>query len=172
MAAHQGRGVGVSDQVRAPLALVAAVAKNGIIGKDGQLPWRIPEDLKHFRRLTTGHAIIMGRRTWDEVGKPLPNRRNIVVTRQENLVLAGAEVVRTLEEAIALARQTDAMPFIIGGAQIYREALPHITHLYLTEIDRAVDGDTHFPEFDRNAFQETERRTGEEKDVVFVTLER
>lgn len=157
---------------RAPLALIVAVAKNGVIGKGGQLPWRIPEDLRHFRRLTSGHAVIMGRRTWDEVGKPLPNRRNLVVTRTAGLELPGAEVFSSVEEAIARARETDPMPFVIGGAQIYREAMPLVTRVYLTEIDREVDGDTRFPDFDRAAFDETERRVGEEPDVVFLTLER
>jgi dihydrofolate reductase len=155
-----------------PLVLVVAVARNGVMGKGGGLPWRIPEDLRHFKRVTKGHAVIMGRKTWDEVGKPLPERRNIVVTRNESLRLEGAEVVRTLADAIARARETDPEPRVIGGAEIYRLALPLATRIYLTEIDRDVDGDTFFPTFDRALFREVERRAGEEPGVTFLTLDR
>lgn len=155
----------------APLTLVLAIGKNDVIGKDGKVPWRIPEDLKHFRRVTTGHAVIMGRRTWDEVGKPLPERRNLVVSRTPGLSLPGAEVVATLEEAVARARETDPDPMVIGGAQIYRAALPLATRILLTEVDREVEGDTWF-HLDRTGFHETERRRGEDPTVSFVTLER
>ena len=159
------------SEARDPLVLVLAIGKNGVIGKDGKVPWYIPEDLKHFRRATTGHAIIMGRKTWDEVGKPLPHRRNIVVSRQPALTLPGAEVVATLEEAIALARTTDPEPRVIGGAEIYRLAMPFATKILLTEVEREVEGDTYF-HLDRSGFRETERRAGEEPGVQFVTLER
>lgn len=156
---------------REPLCLVLAVAKNGVIGKDGQVPWHVPEDLKHFRLSTTGHAVIMGRKTWDEVGKPLPNRRNLVVSRTADLRLEGAEVVPSLDEAIALARTTDAEPRVIGGAEIYRLALPLATRVLLTEIQLEPEGDTFFA-LDRSGFRETERRAGEDPRAVFVTLER
>jgi dihydrofolate reductase len=156
---------------REPLCLVLAVAKNGVIGKDGKVPWHVPEDLKHFRRSTTGHAVIMGRKTWDEVGKPLPNRRNLVVSRNADLRLDGAEVVPSLDEAIALARTTDAEPRVIGGAEIYRLALPLATRVLLTEIQLEPEGDTFFT-LDRSGFRETERRAGEDPRAVFVTLER
>ncbi len=156
---------------REPLCLVLAVAKNGVIGKDGQVPWHVPEDLKHFRLSTTGHAVIMGRKTWDEVGKPLPNRRNLVVSRKVDLRLEGAEVVPSLDEAIALARITDAEPRVIGGAEIYRLALPLATRVLLTEIQLEPEGDTFFA-LDRSGFRETERRAGEDPRAVFVTLER
>jgi dihydrofolate reductase len=156
---------------REPLCLVLAVAKNGVIGKDGKVPWHVPEDLKHFRRSTTGHAVIMGRKTWDEVGKPLPNRRNLVVSRNAELRLDGAEVVPSLDEAIALARTTDAEPRVIGGAEIYRLALPLATRVLLTEIQLEPEGDTFFT-LDRSGFRETERRAGEDPRAVFVTLER
>jgi dihydrofolate reductase len=159
------------SKAHAPLVLVLAVSTNGVIGKQGKVPWHIPEDLKHFRSVTTGHAIIMGRKTWDEVGKPLPNRRNIVVSRQEGLTLPGAEVVTTLEEAITLARATDPEPRVIGGAEIYRQAVPLATKILLTEVDRHVDGDTFFT-LDRRGFRETERRAGQDYGVSFVTLER
>jgi dihydrofolate reductase len=154
------------------LTLIAAVARNGVIGKGGGLPWRIPEDLRHFKRTTRGHAVIMGRKTFDEVGKPLPDRRNIVVTRRADLRLEGCETAPSIEEAIALARATDPEPFVIGGAEIYRAALPYATHMILTEIDRDVEGDTYFPAFDRSAWAEIERRAGEGADVAYVTLAR
>jgi dihydrofolate reductase len=156
---------------REPLCLVLAVAKNGAIGKDGKVPWSVPEDLKHFRRSTTGHAVIMGRKTWDEVKKPLPNRRNLVVTRNADLRLEGAEVVTSLDEAIALARSADAEPRVIGGAEIYRLALPLATRILLTEIQLEPEADTFFT-LDRSGFRETERRVGEDQRAVFVTLER
>lgn len=156
---------------REPLCLVLAVAKNGIIGSGGKVPWRVPEDLKHFRLSTTGHAVIMGRKTWDEVGKPLPDRRNIVVSRNADLRLDGAEVVTSLDQAIALARTTDAEPRVIGGAEIYRLALPLATRVLLTEIQLEPEGDTSFT-LDRSGFRETERRVGEDARAVFVTLER
>lgn len=157
---------------RAPLTLVVAVADGGAIGLGGQLPWRIPEDLKHFKRVTMGHAVIMGRKTWDEVGRPLPGRRNIVVSRTPGLALEGAEVAPSLEEAIALARRTDDAPCVIGGSAIYAAALPVATKIHLTEIHREVEADTFFPPFDRSAWRETERRAGESEGVEFVTLER
>lgn len=156
---------------REPLCLVLAVAKNGVIGKDGKVPWHIPEDLQHFRRSTTGHAVIMGRRTWDEVGEPLPDRRNIVVSRRRDLRLEGAEVVPSLEEAIAIARTTDPEPRVIGGAEIFRLAVPLATKVLLTEIQLEAEGDTFF-DLDRTGFRETERREGEDPRAVFVTLER
>ena len=160
-----------SSDARAPLTLVLAVSRNGVIGRGGQVPWHLPEDLKHFRRVTTGHAILMGRRTWDEVGKPLPNRRNIVISRKDGLHLEGAEVVPSLAEGIALARTTDPEPCVIGGAEIYRLAWPLATRIFLTEVDRDVEGDTHFT-VDRRGFRETERRPGETPGLTFVTLER
>jgi dihydrofolate reductase len=158
-------------QPREPLCLVLAVAKNGVIGNKGALPWHVPEDLKFFRAVTVGHAVIMGRKTWSEVGKPLPKRRNLVVTRDPTLRLEGAEVVTSLEEAIALARTTDAEPRVIGGAEIYRLALPLATRILLTEIQLEPEGDTFF-HLDRSGFRETERRVGEDPRAVYITLER
>jgi dihydrofolate reductase len=152
--------------------MVVAIGDNGAIGKDGKVPWRIPEDLKHFKNVTMGHAIIMGRKTWDEVGRPLPGRRNLVVTRNPALVLEGAEVFTTLEAAIAAARSTDDEPFIIGGSKIYEAAMPFATRIYLTEVHRNVEADTFFPPFDRSVWREIERRPAETEGVEFVTLER
>ena len=155
----------------APLVLVLALGTGGALGKDGKVPWRIPEDMKHFKAMTVGHAIIMGRRTWDECGKPLPERRNIVISRSL-AGLPGAEVVRSLDEAVQKARETDPEPRVIGGAQIYAAAVPLATKIYLTEVHRTVDADTFF-HLDRTGFRETERRVSTESEgVEFVTLER
>jgi dihydrofolate reductase len=164
--ARQGR------EARAPLAMVVAMGDNGAIGKDGKVPWRIPEDLKHFKTVTMGHAIIMGRKTWDEVGRPLPGRRNIVVSRQPGLALEGAEVFPALQAAIAAARTTDDEPHIIGGSTIYEAAMPLATRIHLTEVHRNVEADTFFPPFDRSVWREIERRPAETEGVEFVTLER
>lgn len=157
---------------RAPLAMVVAIGDNGAIGKDGKVPWRIPEDLKHFKNMTMGHAIIMGRKTWDEVGRPLPGRRNLVVTRQAGLALEGAEVFTSLADALVAARTTDEEPRIIGGSAIYDAAMPFATRIYLTEVHRDVEADTFFPPFDRSVWREVERRQAETEGVEFVTLER
>jgi dihydrofolate reductase len=158
--------------MNAPLSMVVAIGDNGAIGKDGQVPWKIPEDLRHFKNVTMGHAIIMGRKTWDEVGRPLPGRRNLVVSRNPGLVLQGAEVFPTLEAAIAAARTTDDEPSIIGGSAIYAAALPLATRIHLTEVHRTVEADTFFPPFDRSAWREVSRRPAETEGVEFVTLER
>lgn len=138
------------------LALIAAVARNGVIGLHGRLPWRLPDDLRHFRALTSGHAIVMGRKTWDSIGKPLPERQNIVVSRRRDFAAPGCVVAHTLPEAIGLA----AMPspvFIIGGEAVYRDALPLADLLFLTEIHRDFTGDARFPDFDRTQWRETSR---------------
>jgi len=155
-----------------PLAIVVAVARNGVIGKDGALPWRIPEDLRHFQRVTIGHAIVMGRKTYDSIGRPLPKRRSIVVTRQPGLVIDGCEVAPSVDAAIALARTTDPEPRVVGGADIYAAALPSTTRIYLTRVDRDVDGDVSFPSLDPSEWEEIERCPGETEGVTFLTLER
>lgn len=156
-----------------PLAIVVAIARRGVIGAHGSLPWKISEDLKHFKSVTMDHAIIMGRKTYDSIGKALPGRRNIVVSRQLRLQIDGCEVEPTFEDAIRLARENDEEPRVIGGATIYAEALPIATKIFLTEIDRDVEGDVFFPTFDRSAWAETSRRKSTENpDVEFVTLER
>jgi dihydrofolate reductase len=107
-----------------PLALIVAVARDGIIGRDGALPWHLPEDLRHFKRLTRGHAIVMGRRTFESIGRPLPERRNLVVSRTLAAPPPGVELFPSLDAALAAARTTDPEPFVIGGAALYAEALP------------------------------------------------
>jgi dihydrofolate reductase len=160
----------MTSEGRAPLVMVLAIGDNGVIGKAGQVPWRIPEDMRHFKAMTIGHAIIMGRKTWDEVKRPLPGRRNIVISRTVK-ALEGAEVAPDLASAITLARTTDDEPRIIGGSAIYAAALPLATRIYLTEVHRTVEGDTVF-HLDRTGWRETSRRAAETEGVEFVTLER
>jgi len=140
----------------AELAIIAAVAANAVIGAGNRLPWRLPADLKRFRALTTGHAVIMGRKTWDSIGRPLPDRQNIVVTRNKDFRVSGAEVASTLADALALVR-LPAPAYCIGGGELYREALPLAGIIYLTEVGRDFDGDATFPEFDRGEWREVER---------------
>lgn len=147
------------------------MARDGVIGRAGELPWRIREDMKHFKRTTLGHAVIMGRRTFESIGKALPSRRNIVVSRDPAAAFDGCETATSLDDAIALARTTDEMPFVIGGASLYEEALPRATEIHLTRIDRNVDGDTFFAP-DLTAFEEVEARSGETEDVSFHVLSR
>jgi dihydrofolate reductase len=147
---------GRRDPALPELAIVAAVAANGVIGDGNRLPWRLPADLRRFRALTTGHAVIMGRRTWESIGRALPDRQNIVVTRQRGFAAPGAEVAASLDEALARARMPGPA-FCIGGGELYREALPRAATLQLTEIARAYDGDATFPAFDRDAWREVAR---------------
>jgi dihydrofolate reductase len=144
---------------RLRLALVAAIARGGVIGRDGTIPWRIPEDMERFRALTMGHPVVMGRRTWESIPdrfRPLPGRRNIVVTRNLNWSGEGAERARSLEDALILLEGAPRV-FVIGGAELYAVALPLADELLFTEIDAVVDGDTVFPPFDRSKFVETSR---------------
>jgi len=138
------------------IALIAAVAHNGVIGVENRLPWRIPEDMRRFRALTTGHSVIMGRRTWESIGKPLPDRQNIVVTRTRGEPPAGAEFAPSLDAALERVRLPEPA-FVIGGEALYREALPRASLLYLTEIQRDFEGDARFPDFERSAWRETLR---------------
>jgi dihydrofolate reductase len=154
----------------APLVLVVAMAKNRVIGRGQTIPWDLPEDRKHFVAVTKGHALIMGRATFDSIGKPLPKRRNIVVSRQRGLSIAGADVVGSLDDAIALARTEDDAPRVIGGGQLYAEALPLATRIYLTELDVEVEGDRWFPELDRSQWIVSESRRGE--GATYLTLDR
>jgi dihydrofolate reductase len=131
------------------LALIWCQSRNGIIGKNGKIPWHFPEDMKHFQTLTKGHAVIMGRKTFESLDKALPYRRNIVVSSR-NFHIPGAEVYTSLHEAIKEAYSTDNMPFIIGGAEIYRQTIAIATHLFVSEIDLHLDGDVKAPEIDSN----------------------
>jgi len=157
------------------ISIIVAIAENNAIGKNNQLLWHLPADLKHFRVITSGHTIIMGRKTFDSVGKPLPNRRNIVVTRQD-IKIEGCEVVKSIDEAIALCEGEDEV-FIGGGAEIYRQAMDKTNRIYLTIVHKAFDADTFFPEIDYKKWVETEREdyAADEKNNIpysFITLER
>ncbi|QTE39456.1 dihydrofolate reductase [Mucilaginibacter gossypii] len=157
------------------LSIIVAIAKNHAIGKDNKLLWYLPNDLKHFKDVTTGHTVIMGRKTFDSVGKPLPRRRNIVITRQA-ISIDGCEVVPTIEAAIELCKTEDEV-FIVGGAEIYRQAIPLTNRIYLTIVDQDFEGDTFFPELNPDEWQEKDREDFEpdEKNKYkysFITLER
>lgn len=141
------------------VSLLAAVAHGGVIGRDGAVPWHLPEDMARFRELTTGHTVVMGRRTWESLPdrfRPLPGRRNIVITHNPAWSEPGAERAGSVEEALGLARGEEHV-FVIGGAEIYAAALPHADELLLTEVDLDVAGDTFFPDWDATAFREVSR---------------
>lgn len=138
--------------------MIVAIAKNGVIGRWGGLPWSYPEDRAHFARTTAGHAVIMGRRTWQEVGSPLPGRHNIVLSHRAE-VPDGIRRASTLDQALAIAWSLDAEPFVIGGARVFQEALPRVTHAFVTEIPESPDGDT-FYRFDATDFVVVSERTG------------
>jgi dihydrofolate reductase len=164
------------------IALIVARARNGVIGRDNSMPWHLPEDLRYFKRVTLGKPVIMGRNTWESLGKPLPGRDNIVITRNENFYAHGATVVNDLETALLLADSlADARGvaeiMIIGGAQIYAEALPQVTRAYITEVHADIEGDTFFPALDVNGWKEASRENFSscEKNPYqysFVMLER
>ncbi len=142
---------------RPRLALIAAVATNGVIGRNGTMPWHLSADLKYFKTLTSGKRIVMGRRTWEAFPKPLPNREHVVVTSNALSLPEGVLAVRTLTEALNLQPHAEQPVFVIGGNAMYREALPLADDLYLTEIEANVDGDTTFPAWDRAQFREAWR---------------
>ncbi len=144
------------------LALIVAMAENRVIGRDNQLPWHLPNDLKYFKKMTLGKPIIMGRKTFESIGKPLPGRRNIVVTRQSDWRREGVQVGHTLEQAVSLAKQIAAAEgnsemLIIGGAALYRESLPLADRLYMTKIHEAVEGDAFFPPLKKEDWCELSR---------------
>jgi dihydrofolate reductase len=160
----------------AGVSIIAALARNRAIGRGNDMPWRLPEDLKRFRRLTMGHAVIMGRKTFESIGSALPGRSNIVITRSRDWNPPGCVVVHSLDSGLArVGNPEDA--FVIGGAQIYTLALPLAGRLYLTEIEREFEGDAFFPEFDRSRWREVsrERHTSggpEGFDYAFVEYRR
>ena len=131
------------------LSMIAALSTNNVIGRNNDVPWKLSTDLKRFKALTMGHHLIMGRRTYESVGKPLPGRINVVITRQEHYAPAGVTVVHSLEEAIRVAAQgNDAEAFIAGGAEIYEQAMHRADRMHLTRVHAEIDGDTFFPDFD------------------------
>lgn len=165
-----------------PLALVAAVADNGVIGRDNRLIWRLKSDLRRFRDLTWGKPMLMGRKTYESIGRPLPGRETLVLTRDPAFAAQGVHVAHDWDEAVrkaqALADQSVASEIaVVGGAEIYALALPHARRLYLTQVHVEPEGDTFFPPFDRNAYREvrrTHRQAGpdDEHPFTFIDLER
>lgn len=143
------------------IAMIVAVAENGVIGKDNDLVWSLPDDMKYFMNTTKGHYIILGRKNYDSLPpkfRPLPNRTNIVVTRQKDLELEGAHVVHTIDDAIELCKKDKQEKiFVIGGGQIYKQALPFTDSLYITEIHHSFEGDTYFPHVNKNEWTEVSR---------------
>jgi dihydrofolate reductase len=160
------------------VSIIAAVAANGVIGRDGDLPWRLPADLRFFKHVTMGHHLIMGRKTWDSIGRPLPGRTLVVLTRNPALALPGVRVVHDLPAALAVARAAgDREAFVIGGADVFARALPLADRLYLTRVHAAVEGDVGFPAFDDRAWVEVAREdhaADEQHALAFsiCTLER
>jgi dihydrofolate reductase len=156
------------------LSAIVAMAANRCIGKDNALPWRLPADLKRFKQLTLGHTLILGRKTYESIGRPLPGRTMLVVTRQRDYAPEGVQVAHSLEEALELARGDEA--FIAGGAELYRQAMDRVERLYLTRIDRDYEGDTFFPEVDlsrwRLVSEEHHPATPTEPAFSFLTYER
>ena len=164
----------MSQQSGPRVYLVAAVAANGIIGADGKLPWHIPEELKHFKKLTLGHPVIMGRRTWESLKGPLPGRENIVVTRTPGYDAPGAAVATSLSGALAMC-VGERVAFVIGGTQLFKESLPIAAGMELTEIQRDYEGDTWFPAWDRAQWKESKREAHTAADGTrfdFVRYER
>jgi len=163
------------------LALVWAMGRNRVIGAGNALPWRLPADLAHFKALTTGHPVVMGRKTYESLGRPLPNRTNIVMSRDPSFRPAGCNVVDSVDAALAMASRhadpSNPLVFVMGGADLYRQALPLADRLYPTLVDCEVDGDAWFPDFDWGAWTVTEQRRHAADDrnayaCTFLTLER
>lgn len=160
------------------ISAIVAVAKNNVIGKDNDIPWYLPADLKYFKKVTLGHHIVMGRKCYESIGRPLPKRTNIVITRNPFFIATGCLVTHNLAEAVKIAEENgEEEVFIIGGGQIYEIAMPHVDRIYLTEVDLEVEGDIVFPEIDMDNWELTweESHQSDEKnehDYVFKTLNR
>lgn len=153
------------------IGLIVAYAKNRVIGNEGQIPWRIKGEQKRFRELTTGNVVVMGRRSYEEIGRPLPNRMTYVVSNTKNFDQEGVKTVKSIQEAIDLAG--DKNVYISGGARIYEEAMPYVEKMYITEVELEVDGDTFFPEFDENLYEKTiDERVEGEIPYTYVTYTR
>jgi len=162
------------------LSILVAMAKNRVIGRNNQLPWHLPADLKHFKLLTMGQIIVMGRKTYESIGRPLPGRENIIITRQSGYEVPGATVVNSLQDALSICEEsstTNNESFIIGGEKLYRQTLDICQRMYITEIQSDFEGDTVFPEFDRSNWEEIQRDkhisvNGAQIEYHFVILER
>ena len=149
------------------VVLVAARARNGVIGADGGIPWRIPADFAHFKRVTVGHPLVLGRTTFEGIGRPLPDRQSIVVTRDPDWSHEGVLVARSVEEAVEVGAGLDDVVNIGGGAQVYRDAMPLATDQILTEVDLSPEGDTHYPEFVELEWHEVRRESHHDHDPAY-----
>lgn len=152
----------MTSSIHTPIAIIVAISRNGVIGRDNAMPWHLPGEQKYFKACTLGKPVVMGRKTYESIGRPLPERPNIVVTRDENFRREGVRVVRSLDTALQLAdgiarRDGAAEIMVIGGGDIYTQTLPLAQHLYLTLVHADIDGDAYFPEWDESEW-ETERR--------------
>ncbi|MBQ4502756.1 MAG: dihydrofolate reductase [Alistipes sp.] len=158
------------------ISIIVAIAKNGVIGDKNTLLWHLREDMIHFRTITSGHPVVMGRKTYDSIGRPLPKRTNVVITRDTELQIEGCTMAHSLTEAVEMFDSSEEV-FIIGGAQIYSQAMPIADRLYLTIIDKEYEGDSSFPEIDYNSWRQIscekfERGEEFEYPFSFITLER
>ncbi|MFW6145362.1 MAG: dihydrofolate reductase [bacterium] len=158
------------------LSMIVAAAENNAIGKDNKLLWHLPDDLKHFKNTTKGHHIIMGRKTFESNGLPLPKRTNIIITKNKDFTADGCLIVHSIDEALEIAKN-DNEPFIIGGETIYRQAMPLAERIYLTRVHTEIEGDTFFPEIDENEWEEKSREYHEKDEkhpypFSIITLER
>lgn len=158
------------------ISIIVAIAKNGVIGDKNTLLWHLREDMIHFRTITSGHPVVMGRKTYDSIGRPLPKRTNVVITRDTELQIEGCTMAHSLTEAVEMFDSSEEV-FIIGGAQIYNQAMPIADRLYLTIIDKEYEGDSSFPEIDYNSWRQIscekfERGEEFEHPFSFITLER
>lgn len=157
----------MTDPAERRVTLVAAVADNGVIGRDGDIPWRIPADFAHFKALTLGHVLVMGRATYDSIGRPLPGRTTIVLTRDPQWRADGVLVAGSLDDALRLAADLPGEVFVAGGAGVYAAALDRAHAQVLTEVHLSPEGDTHYPEFDRAQWVETRREPHSEGEVRY-----
>ena len=135
------------------LSIVVAMDENRLIGKDNKLPWHLPADLAYFKKITTGKSIVMGRKTYDSIGRPLPNRRNIVISRNSKTLITGCEVITSIDEVLSITKDEDEV-MIIGGASLCEQLLPQVSRLYITKIEGEFDGDVYFPEYDESDWRQ------------------
>lgn len=159
------------------IAIVVAAAENNVIGKDNGLIWHLPADLRHFKQITMGHPILMGRKTYESIGKPLPGRTSVIITTQKDYEAEGCIVTHSVQEAVAQARQLDEDLYIIGGAHIYEQTLPVTDRIYMTRVHASFNGDVYFPELDEKDWEtvEEEHHEPDEKNKYsysFLTLQR
>ncbi|EWH21959.1 dihydrofolate reductase [Bacillus haynesii] len=146
------------------ISLIAAMDRNRLIGKDNDLPWHLPQDLKYFKEVTKGHAVIMGRKTFESIGRPLPHRENIIITSNKELDIPNCQVMHSAEEAVRFAKNRNEECFVIGGSTLYTDILPFADKLYVTKIDETFEGDRYFPEFNEAEWEIVSRRKGLKDD--------